>query len=71
VFLKSFSLIHTGRNNVITGVAKTIKTHFEKHPLAIVNIKNRADGTSVQQLISELEVLFCLASIFMDACLLL
>lgn len=45
-----------GRNNVITGVAKTIRTHFKKHPLAIVNIKNRADGTPVQQLISELEV---------------
>lgn len=45
-----------GRNNVITGVAKTIKTHFKKHPLAIVNIKNRADGTPIQQLITELEV---------------
>ncbi|KAF8714998.1 hypothetical protein HU200_027542 [Digitaria exilis] len=48
-------VLSIGRNNVITGVAKTIKTHFKKHPLAIVNIKNRADGTPIQQLITELE----------------
>ncbi|XP_078165845.1 CRM family member 2 isoform X2 [Carex rostrata] len=48
-------VLSVGRHNVITGVAKTIKTHFQKHPLAIVNIKNRAEGTSVQRLISELE----------------
>jgi hypothetical protein len=51
-------LITAGRNNAITGVAKTIKTHFKKHPLAIVNIKNRAVGTPIQQLISELEVCY-------------
>ncbi|KAF3338244.1 chloroplastic group IIA intron splicing facilitator CRS1 [Carex littledalei] len=48
-------VLSVGRHNVITGVAKTIKTHFQKHPLAIVNIKNCAEGTSVQRLISELE----------------
>ncbi|XP_020110638.1 CRM-domain containing factor CFM2, chloroplastic isoform X1 [Ananas comosus] len=48
-------VIAVGRNNVIPGVAKTIKTHFKKHPLAIVNIKGRATGTPVQQLIFELE----------------
>ncbi|XP_072972731.1 CRM-domain containing factor CFM2, chloroplastic isoform X2 [Typha angustifolia] len=48
-------VIAVGRNNVLSGVAKTIKTHFKKHPLAIVNIKGRATGTSVQQLIFELE----------------
>uniref|UniRef100_A0ACD5UQF3 Uncharacterized protein n=1 Tax=Avena sativa TaxID=4498 RepID=A0ACD5UQF3_AVESA len=53
--MKKRPVLAIGRNNVITGVAKTIKTHFKKHPLAIVNIKNRADGTPVQQLISELE----------------
>ncbi|KAF7002207.1 hypothetical protein CFC21_017718 [Triticum aestivum] len=52
---KKRPVLAIGRNNVITGVAKTIRTHFKKHPLAIVNIKNRADGTPVQQLISELE----------------
>uniref|UniRef100_A0A0A9BYX9 ATCFM2 n=1 Tax=Arundo donax TaxID=35708 RepID=A0A0A9BYX9_ARUDO len=54
--MKKKPVLSIGRNNVITGVAKTIKTHFKKHPLAIVNIKNRADGTPIQQLISELEV---------------
>ncbi|CAM0904296.1 unnamed protein product [Alopecurus aequalis] len=53
--MKKRPVLAIGRNNVITGVAKTIQTHFKKHPLAIVNIKNRADGTSVQRLISELE----------------
>ncbi|KAL6652599.1 hypothetical protein ACP70R_011524 [Stipagrostis hirtigluma subsp. patula] len=53
--MKKRPVLSIGRNNVITGVAKTIKTHFKKHPLAIVNIKNRADGTPIQQLISELE----------------
>lgn len=53
--MKKRPVLAIGRNNVITGVAKTIKTHFKKHPLAIVNIKNRADGTPIQQLISELE----------------
>lgn len=53
--MKKRPVLAIGRNNVITGVAKTIQTHFKKHPLAIVNIKNRADGTPVQQLISELE----------------
>ncbi|KAK8448961.1 hypothetical protein SEVIR_7G136000v4 [Setaria viridis] len=53
--MKKKPVLSIGRNNVITGVAKTIKTHFKKHPLAIVNIKNRADGTPIQQLISELE----------------
>ncbi|XP_047062936.1 CRM-domain containing factor CFM2, chloroplastic [Lolium rigidum] len=53
--MKKRPVLAIGRNNVITGVATTIRTHFKKHPLAIVNIKNRADGTPVQQLISELE----------------
>lgn len=41
---------------MISGVAKTIRTHFRKHALAIVNIKGRADGTSIAELIFELEV---------------
>lgn len=48
-------VLSVGRSNILTGVAKTIKTHFKKHPLAIVNIKGRAQGTSVQQLVFELE----------------
>jgi len=41
---------------MVTGVAKTIMTHFKKHPLAIVNVKGRAKGTSVQELVFQLEV---------------
>ncbi|KAF5191132.1 Crm-domain containing factor cfm2 protein [Thalictrum thalictroides] len=48
-------VIAIGRNNIVTGVAKTIKTHFEKNPLAIVNVKGRAEGTSVQEVIFKLE----------------
>lgn len=46
----------SGRSNIITGVAKTIKEHFQKHPLAIVNVKGRAKGTSVQEVVFKLEV---------------
>ncbi|WOL06537.1 hypothetical protein Cni_G15271 [Canna indica] len=53
--MKTRPVLAVGRSNVISGVAKTIKTHFKKHPLAIVNIKGRANGTSVQELIFELE----------------
>ncbi|TQD72014.1 hypothetical protein C1H46_042457 [Malus baccata] len=35
------------RNNIVAGVAKTIKQHFEKHPLAIVNVKGIAKGTGL------------------------
>ncbi|KAL5725302.1 hypothetical protein ACHQM5_008460 [Ranunculus cassubicifolius] len=48
-------VIAIGRNNVVTGVAKTIKTHFMKHPLAIVNVKGRAEGTSIQEVVFMLE----------------
>ncbi|XP_028554758.1 CRM-domain containing factor CFM2, chloroplastic isoform X2 [Dendrobium catenatum] len=48
-------VLAVGRNNILTGVARTIKTHFRKHPLAIVNINGRAKGTSVQELVFELE----------------
>lgn len=45
-----------GKSNVITGVAKSIKEHFQKHPLAIVSIKGRAKGTSAREVIYNLEV---------------
>lgn len=54
----SSSASFPGRSNIVTGVAKTIKMHFKKYPLAIVNIKGRAKGTSVQQVIFELEVCY-------------
>ena len=48
--------VFSGKSNIVTGVAKAIKAHFQKHPLAIVNIKGRAKGTSVQEVVFKLEV---------------
>ncbi|KAL7100771.1 hypothetical protein ACP275_08G015800 [Erythranthe tilingii] len=53
--MKNIPILAVGKRNVVTGVAKTIKEHFEKHPLAIVNIKGRAKGTSAQEVIYNLE----------------
>ncbi|KAF3796592.1 CRM-domain containing factor [Nymphaea thermarum] len=47
--------LKSGRNNVITGVANAILTHFKKKPLAIVNVKGRAKGTSIRELVFKLE----------------
>ncbi|KAF8031792.1 hypothetical protein BT93_D0876 [Corymbia citriodora subsp. variegata] len=48
-------VLAVGRSNSVSGVAKTIKTHFQKYPLAIVNVKGRAKGTSIQELVFKLE----------------
>ncbi|KAK3413305.1 hypothetical protein EUGRSUZ_I01877 [Eucalyptus grandis] len=48
-------VLAVGRSNIVSGIAKTIKTHFQKHPLAIVNVKGRAKGTSIQELVFKLE----------------
>ncbi|KAJ4961008.1 hypothetical protein NE237_020918 [Protea cynaroides] len=53
--MKRRPVLAVGRNNVITGVAKTIRTHFRKNRLAIVNIKGRAKGTSIQEVAFKLE----------------
>ncbi|XP_042501882.1 CRM-domain containing factor CFM2, chloroplastic isoform X2 [Macadamia integrifolia] len=53
--MKRRPVLAVGRNNVITGVAKTIRTHFRKNRLAIVNIKGRAKGTSIQEVVFKLE----------------
>lgn len=58
VFLCTFI---SGRSNIVTGVAKNIKEHFKKYPLAIVNVKGRAKGTSVREVVFKLEV--CLLAI--------
>ncbi|RDX61148.1 CRM-domain containing factor CFM2, chloroplastic, partial [Mucuna pruriens] len=44
-----------GKSNIVSGVVQTIKAHFQNHPLAIVNVKGRAKGTSVQELVFKLE----------------
>ncbi|KAL6960661.1 hypothetical protein U1Q18_038425 [Sarracenia purpurea var. burkii] len=53
--MKKRPVLAVGKSNIVTGVAKTIKAHFRKHPLAIVNVKGRAKGTSVQEVVFELE----------------
>ncbi|XP_037491729.1 CRM-domain containing factor CFM2, chloroplastic [Jatropha curcas] len=53
--MKNRPVLAVGRSNIVTGVAKTIKAHFQKYPLAIVNVKGRAKGTSVQEVIFQLE----------------
>ncbi|XP_043723292.1 CRM-domain containing factor CFM2, chloroplastic [Telopea speciosissima] len=53
--MKRRPVLAVGRNNVVTGVAKAIRTHFRKNRLAIVNIKSRAKGTSIQEVVFMLE----------------
>ncbi|KAH7532560.1 hypothetical protein FEM48_Zijuj04G0033300 [Ziziphus jujuba var. spinosa] len=53
--MKKRPVLAVGKSNIVTGVAKAIKAHFEKHPLAIVNVKGRAKGTSVQEVVFKLE----------------
>lgn len=55
LMMKKRPVLAVGKSNIVTGVAKTIKEHFKKYPLAIVNIKGRAKGTSVQEVVSKLE----------------
>ncbi|XP_022774444.1 CRM-domain containing factor CFM2, chloroplastic isoform X2 [Durio zibethinus] len=53
--MKKRPVLAVGRSNIVTGVAKAIKAHFQKHPLAIVNVKGRAKGTSVQEVVLKLQ----------------
>jgi len=46
----------SGKNNIVSSVVQAIKVHFEQHPLAIVNVKGRSKGTTVQELVFKLEV---------------
>ncbi|XP_016512903.2 CRM-domain containing factor CFM2, chloroplastic [Nicotiana tabacum] len=53
--MKQQPVLAVGRSNIVTGVAKAIKAHFKKYPLAIVNVKGRAKGTSVREVVFKLE----------------
>ncbi|KAG5254579.1 chloroplastic group IIA intron splicing facilitator CRS [Salix suchowensis] len=53
--MKNRPVLAVGRSNIVSGVAKAIKAHFQRHPLAIVHVKGRAKGTSVQEVVSKLE----------------
>ncbi|XP_027924229.1 CRM-domain containing factor CFM2, chloroplastic-like isoform X2 [Vigna unguiculata] len=53
--MKKRSVLSVGKSNSVTGIAKAINAHFRKYPLAVVNVKGRAKGTSVQEVVSKLE----------------
>ncbi|CAL1391980.1 unnamed protein product [Linum trigynum] len=53
--MKNRPVLSVGKSNIISGVVKTIKAHFQRYPLAIVNVKGRAKGTSVQEVVFQLE----------------
>ncbi|XP_059294069.1 CRM-domain containing factor CFM2, chloroplastic isoform X2 [Lycium ferocissimum] len=53
--MKKQPVLAVGRSNIVTGLAKNIKEHFKKYPLAIVNVKGRAKGTSVREVVFKLE----------------
>ncbi|XP_057447583.1 CRM-domain containing factor CFM2, chloroplastic-like isoform X3 [Lotus japonicus] len=53
--MKKRPVLAIGKSNTVSGIAKAIKTHFQKHSLAIVNVKGRAKGTSVQEVVFKLE----------------
>ncbi|KAK4346334.1 hypothetical protein RND71_032673 [Anisodus tanguticus] len=53
--MKRQPVLAVGRSNIVTGLAKNIKEHFKKYPLAIVNVKGRAKGTSVREVVFKLE----------------
>ncbi|CAL0317240.1 unnamed protein product [Lupinus luteus] len=55
LMMKKRPVLAVGKSNTVTGVAKTINTHFKKHPFAIVNVKGRAKGTSVRDVVLKLE----------------
>ncbi|KAL9323376.1 hypothetical protein ACSQ67_008233 [Phaseolus vulgaris] len=44
-----------GKNDIASGVVQAIKVHFERYPLALVNVKGRSKGTTVQELVFKLE----------------
>ncbi|CAI0455528.1 unnamed protein product [Linum tenue] len=53
--MKNRPVLSVGKSNILSGVVKTIKAHFQRYPLAIVNVKGRAKGTSVQEVVFQLE----------------
>ncbi|RDX83454.1 CRM-domain containing factor CFM2, chloroplastic, partial [Mucuna pruriens] len=55
LMMKKRPVLSVGKSNTVTGLAKAIKAHFQKHPLAIVNVKGRAKGTSIQEVVFKLE----------------
>ncbi|KAL2635271.1 hypothetical protein R1flu_006750 [Riccia fluitans] len=55
--LKSRKAAHfnVGASNVVSGLGRAIRIHFQKHALVKVGVKGRAKGTPVEEIISQLE----------------
>ncbi|XP_027074582.2 CRM-domain containing factor CFM2, chloroplastic-like [Coffea arabica] len=53
--MKKHHVFAIGKSNKVSGLAEAIKVRFQKYPLAIVNVKGRAKGTSVQEVVFKLE----------------
>ncbi|MCO5603695.1 hypothetical protein L7F22_057846 [Adiantum nelumboides] len=49
------SRFNVGKNSGMVGLARAIRVHFLKHALAVIGIKHISPGTSVQDLVHELE----------------
>ncbi|MCO5569754.1 hypothetical protein L7F22_023469 [Adiantum nelumboides] len=49
------SKFNVGKNSGMVGLARAIRVHFLKHALAVIGIKHISPGTSVQDLVHELE----------------
>jgi len=57
--------VRTGKSNMVTGLAKSIRVYFQKQAFAIVGVKGRAKGT----LLVEVELmLLVLLDFFVSSC---
>lgn len=48
-------LFHSGKNNVVHGLVKSIRSYFEKHALVIVGVKGRSRGTPIAEIVFQLK----------------
>eukprot|EP01018_Ginkgo_biloba_P022767 Gb_18303 [translate_table: standard] len=46
---------HVGKSNVVSGLAKSIRSYFQRHALVKVGVKGRARGTSIAEIVFQLE----------------
>ncbi|CAJ2665531.1 unnamed protein product [Trifolium pratense] len=53
--MKKRPIFSIGKSNTVNGLAIAIKDHFRRLPFVIVNVKGRAKGTSVHELVCKLE----------------
>ncbi|XP_039690846.1 CRM-domain containing factor CFM2, chloroplastic isoform X2 [Medicago truncatula] len=53
--MKKIPIVPIGKSNIVAGLEEAIKNLLRRHPFVIVNVKGRAKGTSVHELVSILE----------------